>query len=125
MLKSLRIFGALAAWAFLATPPASAQTLSGVIPPGKTVTLFVQRPLIPRALRFTFSAPPVNAHVRYALSYCIGPRSNPCGLPPDIVIVVPMGVTKSATYASTLFLKNAFVVGQGTRVPTPYRVVIQ
>jgi hypothetical protein len=125
MLKLLQIFGALAAWTCVAAPPASAQTLSGVIPPGKTVTLSVQRPLIPRPLRFTFSAPPVNAHVRYALSYCIGPRSNPCGLPTDIVVVVPMGATKAATYPSTLFLKNAFVVGQGTRVPTPYRVVIQ
>ena len=70
----------IAACAFAA--PAFAYTLSGTIPPHappKSVVLHPHMPL-PPLVRLTMSAPPVNAGVSYALTYCIGPAANPMRL---------------------------------------------
>ena len=109
------------------TPTAgmATQTLSGVLPPGRvTKVLTFRRPLLPQPMHFQFTAPPVNAGVGYALTFCIGAPANPCGLPSDITVDVLKGQTKSATFNSSLFARRVFVVGQGTRVSVPYLVKI-
>jgi hypothetical protein len=99
--------------------------LSGTLPPGThSKILAVRLPPRPESMHFEFFAPPVNAGVNYALTYCIGARSNPCGLPSDITIDVIKGQTQARTYSSTVFRNRIFVVGQGTRRSVPYRVVI-
>jgi len=103
----------------------AAQTFSGTLPPGtKEKILPVKLALKPTAWHFKFYAPPVNAGVNYALSFCVGPRSNPCGLPSDIVFTVPKGQTRLATLNSTLFKTKVLTVGQGTKKPVPYSVTI-
>ena len=108
--------------------PASAmasQTLSGVLPPGTTSRiLHFRTPRFVQPMQFRFFAPPVNARVNYALNFCVGPRFNACGLPRSIVVVVPRGQTRLRTFSSALFAHNVLTVGQGTRVPVPYRVTI-
>jgi hypothetical protein len=102
------------------------QTLSGVLPPGtRSKVLAFRRPARPQPMRFQFTAPPVNAGVNYALNFCIGAPANPCGLHSDIVVVVPKGQTRSATYSSALFATRVLTVGQGTRRPVPYLVKIR
>jgi hypothetical protein len=66
----------------------------------------------------------VNAHVPYAITFCIGPKANPCGLPTDYTVEVPAGQTRYGYANSEMLLKNIFVVGQGTRVPVPYSVSV-
>ena len=106
-------------------PAMAAQTFSGTLPPGtKERILPVKVPLLPTVWHFKFYAPPVNAGVNYALSFCVGPRSNPCGLPSDIVFTVPKGQTRLATLNSRLFKTKVLTVGQGTRRPVPYSVTI-
>jgi hypothetical protein len=120
--------GIFAAAAMICSLPAMAmagQTIRGVLPPGhRSAILAVKKPNLVQPLNFRFYAPPVNAGVDYALDFCIGPRSNPCGLPGDIVVNVPMGQTRLATYSSGLFVTNVLVVGQGTRSSVPYLVTI-
>ncbi len=109
----------------LPTPGMASQTLSGVLPPGTRLKILaVKRPVPPQQMHFRFYAPPVNAGVPYALDFCIGPRANPCGLPSDIVVNVPKGQTRLATYSSALFATKVLAVGQGTARPVPYSVTI-
>jgi hypothetical protein len=104
---------------------AFAYTISGVIPPGKTpVVIKLHKPIKPGLMKLTFSAPPKNAHVPYALDFCIGPRENPCGLPNDRVVNVPEGQTRSETVDSAIFSHDVLVVGQGTTVAVPFSVQI-
>jgi hypothetical protein len=122
--------GAVMAACVACALPAAAfanQMISGVIPPGRTpVLLHVSLPVAPTLLRFTFTAPnpTTNPHVRYDLSFCVGVRTNPCGLPTSKVVVVPEGVTKVADFNSSIFKTNVLVVGQGTKFPIPYKVAI-
>ena len=121
-LKTIMI--GVAACAFAA--PAFAYTLSGVIPPHappKSVVLHPHMPL-PPLVRLTMSAPPVNAGVSYALTYCIGPAANPCGLPGEWTVEVPAGQTVVRTVPASLFTHKVFVVGQGTKKAVPYKVQI-
>jgi hypothetical protein len=111
---------------FALSAPASAYTLSGTIPPHappKSVVLHPHIPL-PPLVRLTMSAPPVNAGVPYALTYCIGPAANPCGLPNDWAVEVSAGQTVVRTVPASLFTGKVFVVGQGTKKSVPYKVQI-
>jgi hypothetical protein len=104
---------------------ASAYTISGVIPPGKSpLVIKLHQPIKPGYLKLTFTAPKKNAHVPYALDFCIGPVENPCGLPDDRVVNVPEGQTKSETVDAAIFAANVLVVGQGTAVALPYTVQV-
>jgi hypothetical protein len=114
----------IAAAAFSVPATAFAYTLSGVIPPGRrTVRIELHRPLPPE-IHFRFSAPPARVGVKYALSYCIGPESNPCGLPTDKVWTVDEGKTVSAAVPASELTGKVLVVGQGTAKPVPYRVEV-
>lgn len=104
---------------------ASAYTLRGYIPPGrKPVVIHLHRPLPPGMITLILSAPKVNAGVPYAIDYCIGPASNPCGLPGDWTANVPEGQTVTRIVPSSLFGGKVFVVGQGTRRPVLYEVTV-
>jgi hypothetical protein len=120
MIKAI-VFGIVAC---AIAAPASAYTLSGMIPPGGRVTLRLLKPLPPGAIKLTMSAPPVNAGVPYAITYCIGSAANPCGLPSDLTFEVGAGKTIVRSVPSHLFTTNMFVVGQGTKKPVPYKVQI-
>jgi hypothetical protein len=110
-------------WALPA--PAFAYTISGTIPPGRTpVVINLHKPIGPGLVKFKFSAPSVNAGVRYVVGFCIGKRTNPCGMPTSRVVNVPQGQVRSASFPSTLFSTNILVAGQGTRVPVPYSVQV-
>ncbi len=123
-LRSRLLAAALCAW--VAPMPAMAgQTFSGVLPPGtKEKILPVKLPARPTLWHFQFYAPPVNAGVNYALGFCVGPRSNPCGLHTDITFDVLKGQTRTANLSSNLFRTRVLTVGQGTRRPVPYKVTI-
>jgi hypothetical protein len=111
---------------FALAAQAAAYTLSGTIPPHappKSVVLHPHLPL-PPLVRLTMSAPPVNAGVPYALTYCIGPATNPCGFSNDWTVEVPAGQTVVRTVPASLFTNKVFVVGQGTKKPVPYKVKI-
>jgi hypothetical protein len=102
---------------------ASAYTLRGVIPPGRRpVVLHLHQPLPPGMTTLVMTAPPVNAGVPYSLTYCIGPASNPCGLPDDWTAEVPAGQTVTRLVPTSIFTGKIFVVGQGTRKSVPYAV---
>jgi hypothetical protein len=116
----------LAALVCACSTQASAYTIRGTIPPGqRLVVIHLRKPLPPGIIRFTFYAPPVNAHVPYAITFCIGPAANPCGLPTDYTVEVPAGQTRTGSVDSALLRTNIFVVGQGTRVPVPYSVTVE
>jgi hypothetical protein len=116
----------LAAVACACSTQAFGYTIHGTIPAGRRpVVIHLRKPLPPGFLRFTFYAPPVNAHVPYAITFCIGPAANPCGLPTDYTVEVPAGQTRTGVVNSALLRTNIFVVGQGTRVPVPYSVTVQ
>jgi hypothetical protein len=103
-----------------------AYTIHGTIPPGgKPVVIHLHKPLPPGFIRFSFYAPPVNAHVPYAILFCIGPPANPCGLPTDYTVEVPAGQTRIGFVNSGMLRTHIFVVGQGTRVPVPYSVTVE
>jgi hypothetical protein len=122
MKTAIKIAIAGAALCALATD-AFAYTLSGTIPPGRRpVVLHLHQPLPAGMTILTLSAPPVNAGVPYALGYCIGPASNPCGLPSDWTVNVPAGQSVMQIVPTSIFAGKVFVVGQGTRKPVPYKV---
>jgi len=75
-------------------------------------------------LKFTFSAPKL-ADVNYELGFCIGPASNPCGLPASPVINVPGGQKRSAVIAASVFKDNILVAHQGTNEDLPFVVTIE
>jgi hypothetical protein len=103
--------------------PALAYTANGVIPTGrKMVVVRLIKPAVPGVWWFRFSAPPVNAGVPYALTYCIGPRANPCNAPGSQVFHVTEGQSQFATVPQATFLTKVLAVGQGTKVPVPYSV---
>jgi hypothetical protein len=73
-------------------------------------------------LKFKFSAPEAGA---YALNFCIGPASNPCGLPSSCVVLVPGGQERLAVVDASIFRKNVLVVNQGTATDLPFAVTIE
>jgi len=103
-------------------------TLNGMVPVGKAGLVILQANKASGAtctLKFKFSAPAFNAGVKYALNFCIGPATNPCGLPSSFVVVVPEGEERLAVVPASIFTDNVLVVGQGTKVPVPYAVTIE
>lgn len=57
-------------------------TLNGTVPTGSAGLVIIQANKQAKSsgvLKFKFSAPSAGAH---AFNFCIGPASNPCGLPP-------------------------------------------
>jgi hypothetical protein len=84
------------------------------VPPGHLVKLKFSAPL-----------PDSEAHVDYALNFCIGPAKNPCGLPTSFVVVVPGGQERLAIVDASIFKDNVLTVSQGTSVPMPYAVTIE
>jgi hypothetical protein len=106
------------------------EQLNGTIPAGTAPVVIIQPNKQSSAsatgvLKFKFSAPAVNAGVPYALSFCIGPESNPCGLPTSYVVNVPAGEDRLAVVDASIFATNELVVGQGTRVAVPFSVQIE
>jgi hypothetical protein len=103
-------------------------TLNGMVPVGPTGLVILQAHNQSGAtdtLRFKFSAPAFNAGVKYAISFCIGPATNPCGLPTSYVVSVPGGEERLAVVPASVFEKNVLTVGQGTARPVPYAVTIE
>src|SRR5579862_2402363 len=114
-ITSLLLGAAICAFAV----PARAYTINGTIPPHsppKPVLINLPKPLPPGILKLTFTAPPVNAGVRYVITLCIGPAAHPCGLPLSVLegqqAVVPID--------SNLMATSVISVAQGTRVAVPY-----
>jgi hypothetical protein len=75
-------------------------------------------------LKFTFSAPKL-ADVNYEMGFCIGPASNPCGLPAFPVINVPGGQERSAVIDAGVFKNNILVAHQGTNEDLPFVMTIE
>jgi hypothetical protein len=107
-------------------------TLTGTIPgttPPTPVVILEANPHIGSGcpLKFKFSAPlpDSEAPVPYALSFCIGPAANPCGLPTSFVVVVPGGQERLAVVDPGTFKTNVLTVGQGTKVPIPFSVTME
>jgi hypothetical protein len=103
-------------------------TLNGTIPAGTTPVVILKANNEPGAtgvIKFKFSAPAHDAGVPYALSFCIGPASNPCGLPTSYVVEVPGGQERLAVVNANVFATNVLVVGQGTKRPVPFAVTIE
>jgi hypothetical protein len=105
--------------------PAFAYTINGTIPPHappEPITIALHQPISPGILKLTFTAPPVNAGVRYVITFCIGPARNPCLLPLSVLegqqAVVPVD--------ANLFTAEHYVisVAQGTRVAVPYTLEV-
>jgi hypothetical protein len=103
-------------------------TLNGTIPAGTTPVVILQANNQPGAtgvIKFKFSAPAHDAGVPYVLSFCIGPASNPCGLPTSYVVDVPGGQERLAVVNANVFATNVLVVGQGTKRPVPFAVTME
>ncbi len=104
-------------------------TLNGIVPVGRAGLVILQAHkqsgTTTDTLKFKFSAPAFNAGVRYALSFCIGPATNPCGLPTSYVVEVPGGEERLAVVPASVFEKNVLTVGQGTARPVPFAVTIE
>lgn len=103
-------------------------TLNGMVPVGKDGIVILQahnQTGSTGTIKFKFSAPAFNAGVKYALSFCIGPASNPCGLPTSYVVNVPGGEERLSVIPASTFEKNVLTVGQGTTRPVPFAVTIE
>ena len=102
-------------------------SLQGTIPAGTTPVVILQANHQTGAtgvVKFKFSAPAPRPG-GYALSFCIGPASNPCGLSTSYVVNVPASESRLAVVDASIFKDNVLVVGQGTRQPLPFSVEIE
>lgn len=103
-------------------------TLNGMVPVGRAGIVILQAHNLTGTtdtLKFKFTAPSFNAGVQYALSFCIGPATNPCGLPTSYVVQVPGGEERLAVVPSSVFVNNVLIVAQGTTRAVPYSVTIE
>lgn len=103
-------------------------TLNGMVSVGKAGVVILQahkQAGTTDTLKFKFTAPSFNAGVKYALDFCIGPATNPCGLPTSYVVNVPGGEERLAVVPSSVFANNVLIVAQGTTRPVPYSVTIE
>jgi hypothetical protein len=104
-------------------------TLNGIVPVGRAGIVILQPHKLSGTtsdtLKFKFSAPSFNAGLPYALSFCIGPATNPCASPTSYVVQVPGGEERLAVVPSSVFANNELVVSQGTTRPVPYSVTIE
>jgi len=102
-------------------------TLNGTFPSSRTPIVILEasgEDATGAPLKFTFSAPKL-ADVNYEMGFCIGPASNPCGLPTSQVINVPGGQEKSAVIDPSTFKNNVMTVKQGTNEDLPFIVTIK
>lgn len=100
-------------------------TLNGTVPTGQAGLVVIQANKQPKSsgvLKFKFSAPTAGA---YAFNFCIGPASNPCGLPTSYVVVVPGGEERLAVVDASFFINKVLTVSQGTNNPLPFAVTIE
>jgi hypothetical protein len=104
-------------------------TLNGTVPAktdtGGGTVVIIQQNNMPGAtgiIKFKFSAP---APGSYGLSFCIGPSTNPCGLPTSFVVTVNGGHEQLAVVNANVFATNVLVVGQGTSTPIPFSVTME
>lgn len=103
-------------------------TLNGIVPVGRAGVVILQahkQTGTTDTLKFKFTAPSFDAGVKYALDFCIGPSTNPCGLPTSYVVNVPGGEERLAVVPSSVFVNNVLIVAQGTNRPVPYSVTIE
>jgi hypothetical protein len=73
-------------------------------------------------LKFKFSAPTPGA---YALSFCIGPATNPCGTTTSYVVSVPGGEERLAVIPAAALMDRVLRVSQGTNQPLPFAVTME
>jgi hypothetical protein len=102
----------------------AALTVSGTIPPGRTVVVIPANPRgIPAGiLKLKFSSPADGA----ILSFCVGSPANPCGERTSFVVTVRPGEEKLAVIDAIEFFKGAvLVVAQGTSSIVGYSVSIE
>jgi hypothetical protein len=109
--------------------PARAElSINGTLPPGTATVVLIQanhqKGGANRVIKFKFSAP-APAPGGYALSYCIGPAQNPCGLQTSYVVNVPAAEERLAVVDASIFVNNVLVVGQGTSTPVQYAVSME
>lgn len=100
-------------------------TLNGTVPTGQAGFVVIQANKQPKSsgvLKFKFSAPTAGA---YTFNFCIGPASNPCGLPTSYVVVVPGGEERLAVVDASFFVNKVLTVSQGTNSPLPFSVTIE
>ncbi|HEX3472782.1 MAG TPA: hypothetical protein VHT28_16490 [Silvibacterium sp.] len=99
-------------------------TLNGTVPAGSTIVILEANGEGGPGgiLKFKFSAPAAGA---YDLGFCIGPASNPCGLPTSYVVNVPGGQERLAVIEADIFRNNILVVSQGTSTDQPFAVTIE
>jgi hypothetical protein len=123
-MKTLAHAAMLGAASCLLATQALAYTLSGTIPPGGKAVVIDLHKLSEGNITFKFSAPPVSAGVPYKVSFCIGPKDNPCGAPLSHDTEVPAGESRTLTTDALVFSCNELVVGQGTGVTVPYTIEV-
>ncbi|HWA76437.1 MAG TPA: hypothetical protein VG937_29065 [Polyangiaceae bacterium] len=131
-MKSLvrTLFGISLAAAYFVTdvPRALASlTLSGSLPGGTTPVVILQahgQTSATGVVKLLLSAPTAGA---YALNFCVGPASNPCGFSPptSYVVNVPGGQQRLAVISAAQLASNVLVVAQGTTSAKPYTVTIE
>ena len=98
-------------------------TIPGTTPPQAVVIIEANGGSGPGGiLKFKFSAPQAGA---YALNFCIGPASNPCGTTSDYVVSVPGGQERLAVVEASVFKKSVLVVTQGTTDDLPFAVTME
>ncbi len=107
-----------------ASPSPRPLALTGTVPAGGELVLIEENkpPKATGVLRLKFSAPTAG---NYSLNFCIGPRSNPCGLPTSRVVTVPGGEERLEEVNASVFKDNVLTVGQGTNTPLPYSMTIE
>jgi hypothetical protein len=116
--------------AFLATQAQfafAAISLQGTVPVGRNGLIIIQpnnQSGSHGTIKFKFSAPAA-APGGYVLAFCIGPASNPCGLPTSYVVSVPASESRLAVVDASTFTNNVLVVVQGTNVPVPFAVDVE
>lgn len=111
--------------ALLAQSSSASIELKGNLPGGMKSLVLIKphgQTGLTGVVKFKFSAPGSGA---YALSFCIGPESNPCGLATSYVVTVPAGQERLAVVDARMFANNVLVVGQGTTSVVPYAVTIE
>jgi hypothetical protein len=116
---------ALATASLMIQPAFAAITLNGTVPLGQQGLVIIQANKQVKAagvLKFKFSAPQPGA---YAFNFCIGPVSNPCGLPTSYVVVVNGGEERLAVVDASFFTNKVLTVSQGTNTPLPFSVTIE
>jgi len=100
--------------------------LKGMVPAGKEVVILKahKQSGATDTLKFKFSAPAPTPG-GYALSFCVGPATNPCGTTTSYVVSVPGGEERLAVIPAAALTNNVLTVGQGTTVALPFEVTME